>query len=104
MRPINLGGHHMTCKHLAGNKCTNAEAPTFNRHLLPTVCAGCTHYDGPPRGLGDTVHTVIEATGVGTVVRTVLGNCGGCAQRRQALNEKFPSSANAGIDETPKES
>jgi hypothetical protein len=54
--------------------------------------------------LGDTVHTVIEATGVGTVVRTVLGNCGGCAQRRQALNEKFPTSANAGIDETPKES
>jgi hypothetical protein len=98
MRPINLGGYHMTCKHLAGNKCTNAEAPTFNRHLLPTVCAGCTYYDGPSRGLGDTVHTVLEATGVHRIVKS----CGGCAARRQALNEKFPSSANAGIDETPK--
>jgi hypothetical protein len=94
----------MTCKHLDANKCTHQDAPAFGRHTPPRVCAACPLYDGPPRGLGDTVHTVIEATGVGTVVRTVLGNCGGCAQRRQALNEKYPTSANAGIDETPKES
>ena len=25
----------MTCKHLAGTKCINAEAPTFERHTPP---------------------------------------------------------------------
>ena len=89
----------MTCKHLAGTKCINAEAPTFERHTPPRVCAGCTHYDGPSRGLGDTVHTVLEATGVHRIVKP----CGGCAERRRALNEKFPSSANAGIDGKPKQ-
>jgi hypothetical protein len=92
----------MTCKHLEANKCTHQNALAFKRHTPPRVCAACPLYDGPPRGLGDRVHTVIEATGVGTVVRTVLGNCGGCAHRRQALNEKYPNSVNESIHAEPK--
>jgi hypothetical protein len=92
----------MKCDFLQLAVCTNVEAPTNGQHVAPMTCRGCEHYKGQARGLGDRVHTVLSATGVHQVVRTVVGKCGGCAQRRQALNEKFPSSANAGIDETPK--
>jgi hypothetical protein len=54
------------------------------------VCAKCQHYVGSPRGVGDVVHSLIEKTGAGAVVRAVAGDCGGCAARRAALNAALP--------------
>ena len=78
----------MSCKHLDVHICRHPEAPTVGRAVFHLVCARCPHYDGPSRGLGDTVHKALDAVGVHRVVKV----CGGCAARRQALYEKFPVS------------
>lgn len=88
----------MTCKHLELNVCRNAAADTNDRHVPPQVCRVCLHYDGPSRGLGDTVYKALDAVGAHRVIKA----CGGCAERRKALNEKFPNSANESIDGEPK--
>jgi hypothetical protein len=75
----------VTCVHL-NILCTNPAAPTNGARVHHSVCAICQHYEGPPRGLGDRVHTVLGAIGVHKVVR----NCGGCAERRAALNKALP--------------
>jgi hypothetical protein len=49
-------------------------------------CAACPRYHGAPRGAGDIVHAVAKATGISRVV----GDCGGCAARRAALNRLLP--------------
>lgn len=49
-------------------------------------CAACPRYHGAPRGAGDIVHAVAKATGIARVV----GDCGGCAARRAALNRLLP--------------
>jgi hypothetical protein len=74
----------VTCIHLKLRQCTCAKAPTFNRAVPPMVCAQCKHYEGPVRGAGDVVHAVTTATGIARVV----GPCGGCAERRVALNKQ----------------
>jgi hypothetical protein len=51
-------------------------------------CASCAEYRGSSRGLGDVVHSVAVATGIDAVARKV--GCGGCAQRRAALNAAVP--------------
>ena len=51
---------------------------------------------GAPRGLGDLVHGALSAMGV----HAVMGSpCGGCQQRREALNDIMPLA-----DEQAKES
>ena len=52
----------------------------------PGTCRRCDRYEGPPRGLGDVVHTVAEATGVAAVVRLTVGECEGCRRRRREWN------------------
>jgi len=44
------------------------------------------------RGLGDVVHALASpiAKAVDAVAGTNLQNCGGCAARREKLNQKFP--------------
>ncbi|TXH59106.1 MAG: hypothetical protein E6Q97_00595 [Desulfurellales bacterium] len=42
------------------------------------------------RGLGDTIEAIAEATGVAAAVEAVVGECGGCQQRRDWLNRVFP--------------
>lgn len=79
----------MKCVHLEQRRCASAAAPAFGTVPHPRVCASCAHYEGPDRGLGDTVHRMAEATGVAGLVRRVAGgDCGGCAKRRQWLNGK----------------
>jgi hypothetical protein len=80
------------CKHHDGSRCTNGIAlPLYGATPSAGVCRVCAHYDGPDRGLGDTVHRVARATGVARVVRAVKGgDCGGCAERRRALNAARP--------------
>ena len=50
------------------------ERPSFG------VCLKvCQHYDGPARGLGDTIAKVTKAVGIKP--------CGGCKKRRRKLNK-----------------
>ena len=57
-------------------------------------CAGCDFYAGPPRGLGDRIARVTQATGIDRVFEATSGVTGrdcGCAKRRKKLNEQFPA-------------
>ncbi len=83
----------MNCKHLQLQICGHPDAPTKGRAVPHQVCARCPHYDGPSRGLGDTVHKALDAVGVHRVVKA----CGGCAARRQALNDAVPFVKESGI-------
>jgi len=42
------------------------------------------------KGLGDTVETVLEKTGVAKVAKWLLGEDCGCDRRKEILNEMFP--------------
>ena len=56
---------------------------------------GIPGLDPSAKGLGDVVAAVAEVTGVAAVARTVervTGRPCGCAERRRALNEAFPTS------------
>ena len=101
-------GSGTTCSHYKANRCTNPLAlPIYGDRPSAGVCRQCEHYRGIPRGLGDVIETAARLFGIKRAVKVVEHATGkecGCPQRRQALNEKFPTSANAGIDETPKES
>lgn len=77
----------VSCKHLQGRKCTLG---LYGGAPSPGVCAGCPHYCGPSRGLGDVVHKVAQVTGVAAVVKRVAGEDCGCAGRRAALNRAVP--------------
>jgi len=60
---------------------------------LPRVSA--SKYPTPViKGLGDVVPLVAQpiAKVVDSVAGTSIQTCGGCAQRRAALNQKFPFS------------
>ena len=50
------------------------------------VCAMCGYYDGPLRGLGD----VVDAAATLLRLKQIIGDCGGCAQRRADLNAAIP--------------
>ena len=81
----------MTCRHHDGRGCSLG---LFGGRPSPGVCAGCEHYDGPARGLGDRVAAVTRATGIAAVagaLERVTGRPCGCARRRAALNAAFPS-------------
>jgi hypothetical protein len=79
------------CRHMVEGRCTSPLAlPLYGERPSAGVCRQCEHYDGPDRGLGDTVHRVAKATGVARIVKAVKGDCGACAKRRQALNDAFP--------------
>jgi hypothetical protein len=43
-----------------------------------------------PKGLGDTVETVLEATGIAKVAKWILGEDCGCDSRKALLNKMFP--------------
>ena len=83
----------MSCRHHDGRGCSLG---LYGGRPSPGVCAQCEHYDGPARGLGDRVAAVTRATGIAAatrVVSRVTGKPCGCAQRRAALNERFPCTA-----------
>lgn len=86
----------MSCKKLHDGCCTDPRTPWARDLLIAhTICAGCEHYDGPARGLGDRVAAVTRATGIAAaarVVSRVTGKPCGCAQRRARLNAAFPTS------------
>jgi len=99
---------------MQGGRCTEPLAlPLYGDSPSQGVCRICPHYRGLPRGLGDVVEALTRVTGikavanrlarqrgstarkskaVGTAKAGTARGCGGCAARRQALNEKFPVS------------
>lgn len=43
-----------------------------------------------PKGLGDTIETITEKTGIKKLVHFIAGEDCGCEERKQKLNELFP--------------
>ncbi len=41
------------------------------------------------KGLGDTISKITQATGIATIVKAVIPNCG-CDKRQEWLNKKIP--------------
>lgn len=56
----------------------------------PESCAGCIDKVEPITGAGDIVHAATVLTGAKRLFHAVAGDCGGCAQRRAALNAALP--------------
>ena len=67
-----------TCRHPLQGGAASAER-----------CARCPNWIGPPRGLGDVVHLVAQATRIDRLAATVAPDCR-CAERRAALNAAVP--------------
>lgn len=81
----------MKCAHMVDGRCTSALAlPLYGDRPSAGICRRCEHYDGPDRGLGDTVHRVARATGVARVVKRVTSGKCGCQKRRESLNDAVP--------------
>ena len=83
------------CVHHVGGACMNALAlPLYGTRPSSGVCRICDHYDGPPRGAGDIVHTVAVALRIDAAADFVAQSLGlpdcGCAQRRADLNAAVP--------------
>ena len=47
-------------------------------------------FESKPKGLGDTVEGILEATGIAKVAKAVLGEDCGCDERKEILNHIFP--------------
>lgn len=80
--------------HMDG-RCTNDAATVILGHYPSVgVCRICDHYDGPPRGAGDIVHSVAVALRIDAAADFVAQSLGlpdcGCAQRRADLNAAVP--------------
>jgi len=56
--------------------------------LTQANCDSCPEYLGPPRGLGDDVAKMIEATGMKKLAKK-FGKCK-CGSRRNTLNKLVP--------------
>lgn len=93
---------------MQGGRCTEPLAlPLYGDSPSQGVCRICPHYRGLPRGLGDVIEAVTRWTGLKAAAGRVASRskpvkarqqpgkaheCGGCAARRAALNDKFPIS------------
>ena len=74
----------MSCDHAATGQCVHPIAlPIYGARPSAGTCARCAHYLGTARGLGDVVASVTKSVG--------LTPCGGCQQRREALNKIAPN-------------
>lgn len=91
--------HWSNCDVTGGGCCSHPEQP-HGPKISGGVCLRvCEKYDGPARGLGDTVERLAKLSGVKGVVKAgeavasaITGkkaDCG-CSQRRAALNEVMP--------------
>ena len=43
-----------------------------------------------PKGLGDVVESITQATGIDKVAKAILGDDCGCEERKEKLNKLFP--------------
>ena len=82
----------MKCDHHNGKGCS---LNLFGGNPSIGICRVCDRYEGPDRGVGDTVHRFLVATGIAPIAKaasTATGKPCGCANRRAALNEALPFS------------
>lgn len=76
-----------TCRKLIDGECTDYAARLeVGEFPSAGVCRVCDRYEGAPRGLGDVIDV---ATSV-LRIKTLVGDCVGCVQRRAALNAAIP--------------
>lgn len=87
------------CKHwtdcgAANGGCCALEDSPFGKRVSSGVCLKvCDKYDGPSRGLGDTIERFTRITGVKAVTEGVAkmrGKPCSCGKRRAALNQAVP--------------
>ena len=74
----------MTCKYFARIPDTTTGYCAIGAYgdgvqVGRSACMACPKYDGPQRGLGDTIAFISGVFGVKP--------CGGCKQRQKTLNE-----------------
>lgn len=67
------------CVHWDGGRCSLG---LWGGRPSPGTCRVCPDYEGPDRGVGDTVARATKAVGIRP--------CGGCNKRRDRLNAAFP--------------
>jgi hypothetical protein len=109
--PVLVGLRLTNCRNMVEGRCTSPLAlPLYGDRPSAGVCRICEHHRGLPRGLGDVIETATRLTGLkwlwsrrqAQTARRQGGNrkastgvsgapCGGCAARRRALNERFPT-------------
>lgn len=81
----------MTCSHLQDDgRCGLGK---FQGTPRPIDCRVCLDYSGPPRGLGDAVHGLLDDLGVVDRVRLRAESTGRpcrCGERRDKLNRLMP--------------
>ncbi len=92
---------HTFCEFNERRQCRHPERPHGERPS-PGSCRRCTLYQGPDRGLGDTVARFTRVTGIAGVVERVARAAGkdcGCEKRRERLNEAVRFSGDKGVNE-----
>jgi hypothetical protein len=84
------GGSGMTgrCRHFHPAPFCFANAARQDQ--LPQACASCDRYDGPRRGVGDIVYSVLASLKIGRLFTSVSGGNCGCGRRRAILNRILP--------------
>ena len=78
----------LSCDQLHGTYCLASQGGNQNIGDL-TTAHDCPLARFPSRGLGDTVDKITTATGIKSLVKAVMPDCG-CDKRRSALNNVFP--------------
>lgn len=71
------------CGYIGGGCCA---AGHYNGPSYGVCLQLCPHYDGPARGRGDLLKTLISTVTLGTVQP-----CGGCQERRADMNQAHPA-------------
>ena len=75
----------MSCNHLHDRKCALG---LYGGKPSPGICNKCDKYEGPARGAGDVVHTVVKALRLDRVAdRVTRGRDCGCSERRRRWNK-----------------
>jgi hypothetical protein len=93
-RVINFPCIHWRDCGLIGGGCCAIDAFDGHRPSFGT-CMACEKYEGPPRGLGDSIHNFTTLTGIKALRQSaaavaVLGPCN-CEDKRKRLNREHPS-------------
>lgn len=87
------------CVHWAEGRCRHTGLPYGERPSGGVCLKVCMAYEGPDRGLGDTVARFTRVTGIAGVVNLVAKATGkdcGCSKRRAKLNGAVSFAAVAG--------
>lgn len=81
------------CKHWHDGNCAHLEQPYGPKPSLGVCIKACQAYDGPDRGLGDTIARLTKVTGIKAATKAVTKITGrpcNCGKRQNALNRVVP--------------